>query len=556
MCYGLVGGENSTINMVNTLNGKGAALTYTKSLFQDDSISIIKLLLEKNYAACCLHNADGMTPLLKATKSSYLRAIEAIINHCPESLGICDFRGRNILHHMSNLPASINGTQLIRNLGITVSLMDHQDNDGNTPMHMAIMSHNFSMVKAMFESNANFTIKNNEGVSAAASINPESNLLNIMRNGNIKQEGTDGIIMNTEFHEAVAKGNWEYLIKKLEEFSNEKLFLTRLPDGSNIFHIVVESCPLNFELDSTVTFLDGHSSCLKEQFILDALKKFPILTCQTNRCGQTPLHLAMFHRFLNPDGELFGFLQEHLKQMKVVISYIPLPPWKAKDRDGNTLLHLALKYGRFKLVEYMISLDEELVGQVNNSKETPLHMLCQNVGKGRNVLHWIKIDKDNDKDRLKELYEVVPNIEGFMRSGDDEKNTPLHVALENGEYGTAMFFMERLDELRCKKLRHDMKTILDILAASQDVPRWVTAFTVPGGYNDSNGTPFLMNTVAFRIFMLFDVVAMCSSMMVLLCLLWFLAAYHNDDREELALVDLTIGLLQVSFYATLVAFMA
>lgn len=95
---------------------------------------------------------------------------------------------------------------------------------------------------------------------------------------------------------------------------------------------------------------------------------------------------------------------------------------------------------------------------------------------------------------------------------------------------------------------------IGLVAALLTTITFTAAFAVPGGYAE-NGVPFLVRKVAFHAFMFADVIGMCSSMMVLFCLLWFLIAYHNDDQEELMLVDLTIGLLQVSFYSTLVAFM-
>lgn len=160
--------------MINTLNGPGAAMTYTKSLFKEDSISLIELLLEENNTVCCLHDADGMTPLLKATMNSYLPAVEAIIKCCPESVEICDFKGRNILHHMNFLTPLVS-KELLRKLEISTSLIDQQDENGNTPMHIAVINHHFGMVKAMIEKNANFAIKNLQGVSAATLIQLECN---------------------------------------------------------------------------------------------------------------------------------------------------------------------------------------------------------------------------------------------------------------------------------------------------------------------------------------------------------------------------------------------
>lgn len=95
---------------------------------------------------------------------------------------------------------------------------------------------------------------------------------------------------------------------------------------------------------------------------------------------------------------------------------------------------------------------------------------------------------------------------------------------------------------------------LGVVSALLATMTFTAAFTVPGGYNDETGTPILAKKVAFQIFMFTDVVGMCSSIMVLFCLLWFLNTGQLEE-EGSALVDSSIGLLQLSFYSTLIAFM-
>ncbi|XP_021718603.1 transient receptor potential cation channel subfamily A member 1-like [Chenopodium quinoa] len=171
--YDNQGAKMSTINMINKLNGQGASLTFMKNLFEEDSLSLIKFLLEENSTVCCFHDANGMTPLLRATINSYLPVVEAIISSCRESIEICDFKGRNILHHIK-FSSFIKANKFLRISGVSV-LLDQQDDDGNTPVHIAAQNHDFGMIKAMIESNDNFAIKNNEGISAASIIQSDSN---------------------------------------------------------------------------------------------------------------------------------------------------------------------------------------------------------------------------------------------------------------------------------------------------------------------------------------------------------------------------------------------
>lgn len=95
---------------------------------------------------------------------------------------------------------------------------------------------------------------------------------------------------------------------------------------------------------------------------------------------------------------------------------------------------------------------------------------------------------------------------------------------------------------------------LGVVAALFTTMTFGAAFAVPGGY-DSNGTPIMLRKAAFQAFMVTDVLGMCSSVMVIFCLLLFLNSGRIED-EGSALVDLSVTLLQVSFYSTLIAFMA
>jgi len=97
-----------------------------------------------------------------------------------------------------------------------------------------------------------------------------------------------------------------------------------------------------------------------------------------------------------------------------------------------------------------------------------------------------------------------------------------------------------------------IKTI-GVMAALLATITFTAAFTVPGGLNP-NGTPLLMRQAAFMVFLVSDILALCSSMMVLF-LLFRLLWIMGGNKERVVLLDLAIVLLELSFCAALVAFM-
>ncbi|XP_021735335.1 uncharacterized protein LOC110702007 isoform X1 [Chenopodium quinoa] len=126
--YDAKGTEMSAIHMINSLNSQGAALSTRNSLFVQEnedisSLSLVSSLLEKYSEVCCLCDADGMTPLLRAAVRSNLPVVDAIINNCPESIEICDPKGKNLLHYI-RFPTSLEARKFMEKPEIPVEFLD------------------------------------------------------------------------------------------------------------------------------------------------------------------------------------------------------------------------------------------------------------------------------------------------------------------------------------------------------------------------------------------------------------------------------------------------
>lgn len=185
----------------------------------------------------------------------------------------------------------------------------------------------------------------------------------------------DEVMPKFLFEPAYSK-DWASLINKLNVTSDDdKDFIYRLPDGSNIIHVAVQCCMYDYNAEY-FGCSDQYSSDNSEEFIVKATQKFPILNCQTDLKGRTPLHYAMYYSILKPDGIAFRTVVDNLKKMN---HRTPLPPWEIKDDNGHTLLHLALMFNRLEFARSLIiDINPELVRDMNYNKETPLHLFCRN----------------------------------------------------------------------------------------------------------------------------------------------------------------------------------
>ncbi|XP_021860822.1 uncharacterized protein [Spinacia oleracea] len=98
----------------------------------------------------------------------------------------------------------------------------------------------------------------------------------------------------------------------------------------------------------------------------------------------------------------------------------------------------------------------------------------------------------------------------------------------------------------------DVRNSLFVVAALLATITFTAGFTLPGGLNQETGEALLATEVAFLVFLISNTLAMCTSMLVLICLVWSMV---QDSSKSLLLIDRSMVLLMIAFYSTLLAFM-
>ncbi|XP_021720220.1 uncharacterized protein LOC110687886 [Chenopodium quinoa] len=228
---------------------------------------IIKLMIEKESCIACWQDAEGRTPLHRAasiTSTYTLQIIRFIINKCPKSVKVRDNSSKTILHHLKTVPSYKEAKDL---LGVPelFGLINHQDEQGNTPLHLATMNLNHFLVRALLDFSAEQSIKNYDGIPAGALIQEQSEV--IMEK---KQ-------MTMEVCEATERADVIFLKERLYQFGMIFLF-PRDSKRRNILHKLMQ-------LNSGMTML--HIDFF--DFIEQVLESFPELICQVDLNGDTPL---------------------------------------------------------------------------------------------------------------------------------------------------------------------------------------------------------------------------------------------------------------------------
>uniref|UniRef100_A0A7C9A2I8 PGG domain-containing protein n=1 Tax=Opuntia streptacantha TaxID=393608 RepID=A0A7C9A2I8_OPUST len=99
----------------------------------------------------------------------------------------------------------------------------------------------------------------------------------------------------------------------------------------------------------------------------------------------------------------------------------------------------------------------------------------------------------------------------------------------------------------------EMRQTLSVVAVLLATLTFAAGFTVPGGFNNDTGEAIMAKKAAFLVFILADTIAMCCSMLALVCLIWSMVCDIPD--KSLILVDYSVAILMAALYGTLVAFM-
>ncbi|XP_057520735.1 protein ACCELERATED CELL DEATH 6-like [Amaranthus tricolor] len=97
-----------------------------------------------------------------------------------------------------------------------------------------------------------------------------------------------------------------------------------------------------------------------------------------------------------------------------------------------------------------------------------------------------------------------------------------------------------------------MRNTLSVVAALLATITFAAGFTLPGGLSQETGNAMLAKRASFIVFLLADVYAMCTSMLVMYCLIWSMVC---DRDMSYLLVDRSVFILMQSLYGTMVAFM-
>ncbi|XP_076934636.1 protein ACCELERATED CELL DEATH 6-like [Bidens hawaiensis] len=311
-----------------------------------------------------------------------------------------------------------------------------------------------------------------------------------------------------------------------------------------------------------------------------------MLNIRDNR-GWTPLHCALYHNSWLATTKLLGvdftigyleILQNddtltsashfsaslgHCEVLKVLMDLCPGCS-EFIDSDGRNILHVAVENKKNKAIEFIFR-DKSLTNLINQKDKngnTPIHLLVAsefekmetlidsrvdiNILNNENLTPLDMVSSDDQRKRL------IKAITITLATSIQDKTSTLSPKINKS--GTKEIEGEKIDK------HFAIVDSLVVVAALIATASFAAAFTVPGGFNSSEGskqgTPYLLKKSAFRAFVVTNAIAFSFSCSVLLghiALVFYRNRYENASISVQEFID---GKIEDMYYLTTFALFA
>ncbi|XP_059640457.1 protein ACCELERATED CELL DEATH 6-like isoform X2 [Cornus florida] len=276
--------------------------------------------------------------------------------------------------------------------------------------------------------------------------------------------------------------------------------------------------------------------------------------------GRSGYEAATYRRDRDEDGSFPIHWASKRGHVNIIQEFLKLRPDSKEllDYNGQNILHVAAMNGRVDVVSYVLKKPElaVLINQIDMEKgNTPLHLASK--GEQARVVHILTWDKRvnleirNDKG-LTAL--DVAAKHGYWTPTFQKRLTWLALRYagatqthqrNTSEVGENFYYSERVNTLL-------------LVATLIATVTFAAGFTMPGRYNSSDDHPYkgmatLVKKRMFHIFVLSNTIAMYTSIIVAILLIW---AMLHDLHLSLCSIKLAIPLLGISLSMVSLAFMA
>ncbi|CAN6981448.1 unnamed protein product [Brassica oleracea var. botrytis] len=457
-------------------------------------------------------------------------------------------------------------------LDLCPSLLLRENNNGDTPLHVAASVGSFQILQFLVNEVASdienlgvttkqllrttnkqqdtalhVALKNGHGDVAKLLVGLDAGLLEMANNNN-----------ESPLYLAVERGLFDVAGHILERFP---LVSGKGPKGMNALHAAVDSDIVT--TDFLRKLMETRSEMIKEVDVIGWtplhysvwLEKIEITQLflqqdssaayTSDKEGQCPLHLAASTGQIDAYRELVGSCP-----------YV----WELVDGKGRTSLHSAVISGQRGIIQCILDMPEISLHLLNESDvdgNTPLHLSV--VYKCHTILVLFLRNKRVDKLVMNRNHLTAAELFYSQKQEISFKVAMAYYALQR--YYKQPSQQQNIETKKQEKAdveesnaRHDcaMYEVHLFVAVLVATVAFAAAFQLPGGYKP-DGTPVLNEEVAFTCFLVFDTIAFIFSVATV-----YLLFYASRDmfRARSALLYMSTLLMVVSLIAMASAFVS
>uniref|UniRef100_A0A8I6XJD2 PGG domain-containing protein n=1 Tax=Hordeum vulgare subsp. vulgare TaxID=112509 RepID=A0A8I6XJD2_HORVV len=314
-----------------------------------------------------------------------------------------------------------------------------------------------------------------------------------------------------------------------------------------------------------------HAAVLQSAEITHAILAWNLnLANETDESGSSPLHYAasdgdrriIGHLLIFAPSALYlqdqqGFTPLHMAawmgHVDVIHDMLQASPHTAEvtDNNGRNFLHVAIGRGHESIVKYIVGspFASGLVNEQDNDGNTPLHLAVIARKPKLSILHteFLELNIANNEGRTP--FDLVSDITSFLPM----IGFVLKLSARHSWIGTRS--QDRVlpwNDTAMKEWLEKLSKNLGIVAVLIATIALTAMFNVPGGY-DSKGMPNLRGTRHTNTFLVLDTVAMASSMIATMLLIYGRGA---SARSSATWICLALIFLWCALMGMILSFMA